>query len=172
LREAVHNSNEITQHRTGEASKPALPNDWNGIVSLSLAFDESSSLNPGIASNLPMASAISTFGVVDKVPVTTSTPQSFSLGFGPTLSSTATRIDKFDPSWTINYLSEYPKDDPDHPYARDPVYDPIRRNANSNPARSSPLIARDSGLNITSDLGPKDWLLGATVASNYLCSVV
>jgi hypothetical protein len=52
-----------------------------------------------------------------------------------------------------------------------PEHDVVRLDANGNPARSSPLITRDPGLNITSDLGLKNWLLGATVVNNYFYSV-
>jgi hypothetical protein len=171
LAAAVHEVNKNSQHRTGESPKPVIPNDWNALVSLSLEVDESSQLNPGIAANIPMANAISTFGVVNKTPVTTSTPQAFSLGFGATLSSTATRIDKFDPTWTIGYL--YNRQDIIDPEKDgcNPEHDVIKIDANGNPARSSPLITRDPGLNISSDLGLKDWLLGATVVNNYFYSV-
>ena len=129
LRDAVYTINHYQQQKTGEPVKPALPNDWTTLVSLSLEVDESSSLNPGVALNVPMANAMAAFGVVDKTPITTSTPQAFSLGFGATLSSTATRIDKFDPSWTIHFLSQQP---PTHDYICDPEHDVIRINAEKN----------------------------------------
>ena len=53
---------------------PLLPYDWGASVSLSLQVDESTSLNPGVALNVPMASAVSTFGVVQGVGKTAITP--------------------------------------------------------------------------------------------------
>jgi hypothetical protein len=166
LKEAVRNANYYYQ-RSGsdQPYKPFLPNDWGAFVSLSLQVDESSSLNPGVAFNVPMANAISTFGVVNKTAITTSTPQSFSLGFGGNLSSTATRIDKFDPYWTIAYLSKPVTDvgvcnrPPDNPDKNDPFV-----MQHYTPAKSSPLIV--------SDLGLTPWLLGALFTNNGLHSVI
>ena len=169
LRDAVHTVNLYSQQKPGELPRPALPNDWTALVSLSLEVDESAALNPGLSLNTPMANAISTFGVVNKIPVTTSTPQSFMLGFGATLSSTASRTDKFDPSYTIEQLSKYStKREPsvcDHPET-----DPFEA-AGINPARSSPLISK-AYPRVDSDLGLRNWLLGAVFANDYLPSVV
>jgi hypothetical protein len=138
-----------------------IPDDWEAQVSLSLQVDESSALNPGVAFNTPMANAISTFGVVKDMPVTTSTPQLFSLGVGGTLSSTASRTDKFDPVYSIAKLSEpiQPQSvcDPDPKQG-----DPFERIGFS-PAKSSPLIV--------SDLGLQGWLLGAMFTNDHLPSV-
>ena len=123
-------------------------------------MDKSSSLNPGVALNLPMANAVTTFSVVDKALVTTSTPQSFSLGLGANLSSTATRIDKFDPYYTIEYLL---KPVTDEGVCKRPENDPFAR-AGYVPAKSSPLIE--------SDLGLTQWLLGALFTDNGIPSVV
>jgi hypothetical protein len=139
---------------------PLIPHDWGASVSLSLQVDESTALNPGVALNVPMASAMSTFGVVQGAgktiitPPTTSTPQSFSLGFGATISSTATRNDKFDPYYTIEYLlrksklvnpNAPPSEDNPAPLCQyDQAFsDPIQNLGNS-PSRSSPLIPQSS----------------------------
>src|ERR1700722_16591455 len=78
--------------RTTENTTDLLPHDWGASVSITLQVDESTALNPGLALNVPLANATSTFGVVQGagktiMPPTTSTPQSFSLGFGATISS-------------------------------------------------------------------------------------
>jgi hypothetical protein len=139
---------------------PLIPHDWGASVSLSLQVDESTALNPGVALNVAMANAMNTFGVVEKVgsttimPPTTSTPQSFNLGFGVTLSSTATRNDKFDPYYTIEYLLRPSKlidpskppsyDNPAPTCQYDQAYsDPIR-NLGYSPAKSSPLVPQAS----------------------------
>ena len=139
---------------------PLIPHDWGASVSITLQVDELTALNPGVALNVPMANAMSTFGVVQKVgntiinPPTTSTAQSFSLGFGATVSSTATRIDKFDPYYSIKYLLTRvgPRFDPNAAASVDknpdpicqfelPTSDPATRDGNV-PAKSSPLIAQ------------------------------
>jgi uncharacterized membrane protein YgcG len=179
-----------------------LPHDWGASVSISLQVDESTALNPGVALNVAMANATSTFGVVQKVgnttitPPMTSTPQSFSLGFGATISSTATRIDKFDPYYSVQYLltpSSVPKNpsnaDPD-PVCQfeKPTSDPVARGGHV-PAKSSPLIAQDvfgvgpilanraleelepGAPHIVSQLGLVDWLVGATWTNQEIPSV-
>jgi hypothetical protein len=153
-----------------------LPYDWGASVSISLQVDESTSLNPGAALNVPMANAMSTFGVVQKVgnttimPATTSTPQSFSLGFGATISSTATRIDKFDPYDSIKYLlkretlfnpDELPSYNNPAPLCQydEATADPLAQDGHF-PATSSPLIPQASTPLFTNNaLHPKrsDW---------------
>ena len=132
-----------------------LPFDWGAQVSLSLQVDEVSALNPGITLNDYMPNAIKIFNAKDTVTV----PQSFTLGFGGTLSSTATRIDKFDPYYSIAFLMV-----PDtHTSVCRPENDPFVRQGWI-PASSSPFI-------LESDLGIKDWLLGAMIVDNLLPSV-
>jgi hypothetical protein len=156
----VNNAPPVTE--LGKPPRLPLPVDWKALVSLSLEVDESASLNPGLALNVPLANAMSTFGVINKTPVTTTTPQSFSVGFGGTLSSTATRIDKFDPSYTIRELLS----DPPSGYTSmcdDQDQDPFIANK-INPAKSSLLIS--------SDLGIRNWLFGAVFTNVYLPSAV
>ncbi len=154
-----------------------IPQDWNAQVSLSLEVDESAALNPGVALNDPLATAMTTFGVLGKAPVTVTTPQTFSLGIGGSLSSTATRTDKFDPTWTIERLSkanppakpdvngDFPLCGPGGPDPRgDPLrIDPLDPDHHIVPATSSPLL-------IESDLGITDWLLGAMYTNLAIAS--
>jgi hypothetical protein len=170
LRGAVNAANQYHQKTddAGALLQTLLPKDWGALVSLSLTVDESSALNPGATFTDPMASAISTFGVVNKVPVTTSTPRLFSLGAGGTLSSTATRTDKFDPYYTIQELSR-PLDN------RDPYYDVSM--CNPSKPENDPLVAKGhspakSSLLISSQLGLTQWLLGALFTNDAIPSVV
>lgn len=146
-------------HYSNLGNVPLIPHDWGASVSITLQVDESTAINPGVALNVPMANAVSTFGVVQKVgntivnPATTSTPQSFSLGFGGTVSSTATRIDKFDPYYSILYLlTPVPRRfDPNKAASEDnpdpicqfekPTSDPAAPDGHV-PVKSSPLIAQ------------------------------
>jgi hypothetical protein len=79
-----------------------LPDDWAVQVTLDLQVDETSALNPGVALNRVLPNAITTFG---KSQVTT--PQSFNLGLGGTLSSQGTREDKFGNYWNLDKLKNY-----------------------------------------------------------------
>src|ERR1700730_8541904 len=86
LKEAVQAANHFSV-TSGQRSNPLLPSNWGAQVSLSLQVDEVSGLSPGVALNQVLPNALHVFG-----PGTTGTvtsPQSFSLGFGGTLSSTA-----------------------------------------------------------------------------------
>ena len=105
LKDAVQTVNQIEvssgpHGKLGPPKKGPLPPEWGVQVSLSLQVDKSAALNPGVAFNQVMPNAIKAFGPGNTV----TTPQSFNLGFGATLSSTATRVDTFDPYWTIDYL--------------------------------------------------------------------
>lgn len=135
-----------------------IPPKWGAQITLSLEVDESSAFSPGFSLNTPMPNALSYFGVLPAV----TTAQSFSLGLGGTLSSTATRIDKFDPYYTIAELSKPITSEgvcnSDHP-ENDPFV-----HIHFTPASSSPLI-------IESDLGIKDWLVGAMFTNDQIPSV-
>ena len=177
----------VKYYETPHDTYPLLPDDWGASVSLSLQVDESTSLNPGIASNVPMESAVSTFGVAQKVgstiisPPTTTTPQSFSLGFGANFSATATRIDKFDPYYTVQYLLKKtePKGICNYEYDSDRDTFGPRPVAKSSPliAQTSSPILQNSALvdpdapHIVSRLGLTDWLAGAVFANIGIPSV-
>jgi len=118
-----------------------LPQEWIAQVSLSLQVDESTSLNPGVALNTIQPNAVTNFPGAGSV----TTPQSFSLGLGATASATATRIDKFNPSYTIASLMIRPGKES---VCRD-ENDPFERKG-IRPAKSSPLVL--------SDLRIREWL--------------
>jgi hypothetical protein len=157
LKKAVKavNENSVT-NRTADGrvvtTRP-LPDSWGAQVSLSLQVDETSALNPGVAFNQVMPNAINAFGPGNTV----TTAQSFSLGFGATLSSTATRIDTFNPYWSIAYLMT---DNPDSVCL--PGHDFFER-LHWTPAQSSPFI-------LESDLGIEQWLTGAVLVDTLLHS--
>ena len=114
-------------------------------------------------------------------PPTTTTPQSFSLGFGANFSATATRIDKFDPYYTVQYLLKKTEPNGICNYG----YDSDRDTFGPRPvAKSSPLIAQTSSPilqnsalvdpdapHIVSRLGLTDWLVGAVFANIGIPSV-
>jgi hypothetical protein len=133
-----------------------FPANWGAQVALSLQVDESSALNPGLTLNQIMPNAVKVFGPGSTGTVVTS--QSFNLGLGANLSSTATRIDKFNPYWSVAFLME-----PIKPNSSCyPQNDPFRR-LSIEPATSSPLI-------IDSDLGIKDWLVGSMTINDLVPS--
>lgn len=145
LKEAVQavNSIEVSTgpyDKLGAPKKGIIPPKWGVQISLSLQVDESSALNPGLTFDELISS-------------------SFSLGLGGTLSSTATRIDKFNPSWSIAYLM---KPDTSHSVCK-AGNDPFEQ-MRWQPASSSPFI-------LQSDLGIKEWLQGAMFTDVLLHSV-
>ncbi|KJC40134.1 hypothetical protein UB31_27915 [Bradyrhizobium sp. LTSP849] len=130
-----------------------IPSDWQAQVSLSLQVDEVSSLIPGVTFTQILPNATQVFGAGNSF----TTSQSTSLGLGGTLSSSSTRIDKFDPYYSVASLMDKhrgsackdggdPWDFPDF-----------------KPASSSPFI-------LESDLGIRNWLLGAMMVDNMLPS--
>jgi hypothetical protein len=157
LKDAVKAVNENTvTNQTSDGriviSKP-LPDNWGAQVSLSLQVDEQSSLSPGVAFNEVLPNAIKAFGPASSV----TTAQSFNLGFGGTLSSTATRIDTFDPYWSIAYLMI---DDPKS--VCKPGHDFFEQ-LHWVPDKSSPFL-------LESDLGIERWLKGAMLVDSLLHS--
>jgi hypothetical protein len=161
LKEAVQAANKIPVKEGTPGGKvtvlPLIPMDWGAQVSLSLEVDETSGLNPGITLNQVLPNAINVFGPGTSGTVTTA--QSFNLGLGASLSSTATRTDKFDPYWPIAFLMI--------PDSRRsicvPGNDPLIGHGWT-AASSSPFI-------LESDLGIKDWLRGAMQVNRALPSV-
>jgi hypothetical protein len=142
----------------------ALPEPWGVQLQLSLQVDESVALNPSVTFTRYLTNVMKIFGVF---PITKTTndvtiAQSFSLGFGATLSSEALRQDKFNTYYSVKNL-------------RDPVSAICQDDGKPNPqedyfnnqpwppAKSSPLL-------IQSDLGIKDWLVGALLFDTALPS--
>jgi hypothetical protein len=137
----------------------ALPPNWIAQISLSFQVDESSALSPGVSLNTVLPNAVNIFGSGASGTVTTS--QSRAVGLGGTLSSTATRIDKFNPVYDIDYLMI--RNGPNSVCNKDrPEIDPFRQRG-WQPASSSPFI-------IEGDLGIRDWLFGAILTNVFIPS--
>ena len=134
-------------------AKGPIPLDWIAQISLSFQVDESSALSPGVTLNTTLPNAVKVFGPQSSVSVS----QSRSVGFGGTLSSTATRIDKFDPSYSVRYLMI-----PDGPNSAC-TSDPFVTQLNWIPDSSSPFI-------LEGNLGIEDWLFGAILTDLFLHS--
>jgi hypothetical protein len=137
----------------------ALPPDWIAQLTLSFQVDESSALSPGVTLNTVLPNAVNVFGPGTAGTVTT--PQSRAVGLGGTLSSTATRIDKFNPVYSIDYLM-IPNGPGSVCNKERPENDPFRQRGRE-PAASSPLI-------IGGDLGIRDWLFGAILTNVFIPS--
>jgi hypothetical protein len=163
LAEGIHDATYPVMTESGiELRKSIIPSDWEALVALSLQVDESTALNPGVALNTPMHSAITHF-VGESVPPSTAltsgqafsflgTLQGYSLGLGGTLSSTATRIDKFNPVYKVSELLQSYKECEDQ-------FDAFKalKPKPFTPATSSPLIL--------SQLRIKEWLIEAVTTS-------
>jgi hypothetical protein len=120
-----------------------IPLDWTAQISLSLQVDETSSISPGVALTTTLPNVVQTFASGN---VTVN--QSRSIGFGGTLSSTATRIDKFNPMYQIRYLMT--------PEGKNSICQQENPFAGRGWAKSSPFI-------LESDLGIRRWLEGAVM---------
>jgi hypothetical protein len=127
-----YNAKHHTNIKMGETLEAWLFNKntpWAAQFTLNLQIEEKTSINPGVSSNIPMASAITAFpgeagtNTVPPpktfTPITATTPQLFSLGIGGTLSSDALRIEKLTFIYPVNDLLnndiEYRPCDPNRP---------------------------------------------------------
>ena len=146
LREAVNFVQAKSYTEQGK-SYTYLPADWGVAVQISLEVDEFTALNPGASFNQVFENAIHKFGPANTV----TTPQTFNLGFGATLSSTASRIDKFNPFFTIADLSKPISSKSSCHYENEAFH----KNGIT-PASSSPFI-------LESNLGIKQWLRDLTI---------
>ncbi len=124
-------STSVTTDR-GTTKSPLLPDNWGAQLSLSLEVDDNGALNPSLSIIKPFNS------MTDKT-----------FGLGATLSSTASRNDKFNSFFNVGYLrSKYAIQKICIDYQH---YDPFLR-AHFSPARSSFMV---------SDLGIEPWLTDA-----------
>lgn len=130
--------------------KQLVPNDWGALVSLSLQVDENSSVNPGATVNEVLHSTVTRFPNGNVV-----TPQSFSLGFGGTLSATASRTDKFDAYYPVSHLMI--------PDSKDSICLSENDIFKGKGSKSSPLIV--------SNLGIEKWIADAMFTNSLLPSV-
>jgi hypothetical protein len=122
LRHAVQQTNtewqvsvQDPQTHTTTTPKPIIPYNWGVQISLLLQVDEVTAFNPGIGITVPFSNVVTVFSNGN-----VTTPRSFSIGLGATIQSTSTRIDKFNPYYTIDWLMQkdaitspcLPKNDP------------------------------------------------------------
>jgi hypothetical protein len=139
-------------------AKYPIPPEWIAQISLTLQVDESSAVSPGVTLNTTLPNVVRVFGPGAGAASSVTVGQSRTVGLGGTLSSTATRIDKFDPSYAISYLML-----PDTPNSvcldgNDPF-----TKIGWKPASSSPFI-------LDGNLGIQDWLTGAVITNTLIPS--
>jgi hypothetical protein len=127
-------------------------------MQLSLQVDESIALNPGLSFTQLYPNIVKVFGVGNSV----TTAQSFTFGMGASLSSESIRIDKFNTYYSIKDLALRKSQICENDGKPDPGKD-LFHNLNWTPATSSPFL-------IESDLGIKDWLIGAMYFDTLLPS--
>ncbi len=118
-----------------------VPETWGATLTLALTVEEMSGVSPGISFNTPMIPATTYFSHGINVPGS----QSYNLGIGGTLSSDATRIDKYTFFYPVTDLER------DQPACRE--NDPVEQRA--------PLDYQGSSLLLESDLGIYKWLRNA-----------
>jgi hypothetical protein len=130
-----------------------IPDTWGVQLQLSLTVDESIALNPGASFTQYSRNIMRVFGVFPFSTMTNSVtiPQTFSLGFGGTLSRESLRTDKFNTYYTIKRLMQE-----ETAICLDGKPDPEKDLFKNTwpPVKSSPLL-------IESNLGIQDWLIGA-----------
>jgi hypothetical protein len=86
--------------KTGQyVVEPFLPDNWGVQISLLIQVDEVTAFNPGIGVTEPFSNVVTVFNNGN-----VTTPRSFFFGLGATVSATSTRIDKFNPYYTVEYL--------------------------------------------------------------------
>jgi hypothetical protein len=158
LKEAIRIVEEIKYSYQDNTTKQVIsevlvPNDWIAQISLLLQVDEATAFNPGIGITQPFANSVSKFSNG-----TVTTPQLFSLGLGATVSGTSTRIDKFNPYYTIEYLRI-----PNTPQS-------VCVNPKNDPFLNNPQTSSFGSLLIESDLGIIRWLHDAAITDRLLRS--
>lgn len=166
----VDEVDDVTHNPVPGSKRYLLPKDWVAQMTLQLQVEESTAFNPGVTFNTPMHSAVTNFAGEYLAPSGSllsawnypflSTPQSYNLGLGGTLSSAATKNVKYNGYWTVSTLLEEPK-------------------ANSlcdkkNPARN-PFVGKDevpsySSMLLQSDLGIPQWLVNALRTETWIYS--
>ena len=168
LRYAVREAEAVLVFDQSGHRRLLIPRPWGIQLQLSLEVDESISLNPNVSFTQLLPNVMKIFGVfpansVNKATLNSVTvAQTFSLGFGGTLSSQALRTDKFNTYYSVeDLIGPRPtvcQSDGKPDLEKDPLY-----HRQWPPAVSSPLL-------VESNLGIKDWLFGAMYVDNALAS--
>jgi hypothetical protein len=163
LQNAVyHVNNEIdkilvdeTDPKTGKLIKkfyPQLPEAWGVTLTLTLTVEELSALNPGVTFNTPIIPGTTYFP--GKLSITNNA-QAYNFGLGGTLSSDATRTDKFTFFYPVKDLEQVPS------AQCKPLSDEPRYSLDTEHYQGSSLL-------LESDLGIKKWLVSATEVKNSI----
>jgi hypothetical protein len=118
-----------------------VPDAWGAQITLTFTVDEASKLNPGVSFISPVRAP--------------SSMQTFTAGLGGTVSSDATRIDKFETFYTIAEIANV--------YSENDV-------CSRSPSGILGPESHSSLFLVSSDLGIKEWLPGATAVSGFLRS--
>ena len=136
--------------------QPFIPLGWGVQMQLSLEVDESIAIAPGVSFTQVMPNVMKVFGVYPGTNTLNSvtTSQSFTGSLGATLSKQVFRTDKFNTYYSIKDLVKRPTAICQTDGKPDPEADPFNYSLHWPPATSSPLL-------IESNLGIKDWLIGA-----------
>jgi len=170
----------------GYLARAGIPPNWGVQVTLSLEADEDTSLNPGLTLNTPMhngvvnfggeyigSSSISGTGLLNAAPAAftfgplTGILQSFNFGFGGTLSSTGTRIDKYNPYYSIaDLLQDPPTNGQPYMFCKDQSgEDAVKYDAVLQGNEKFGISSPNSSLFLHDDLGITEWLLGSTLVN-------
>jgi hypothetical protein len=128
-----------------------LPDSWGAQITFTFTIDETSKLTPNVSLNTVYPGAVSTFSGRPSV----TTPQNFTLGFGGTFSSQATRVDTFDTFYTIGDIA--------YIYSKNNICDAPNPDLLGPASHSSPFL-------VQSELGIKDWLPQAVQVADFLRS--
>lgn len=161
LRNAVQRTNgEVITSTT----QPIIPYNWGVQISLLLQVDEITAFNPGIGITQPFSNVVTVFSNGN-----VTTPRSFSIGLGATIQSTSTRIDKFNPYYTIDWLMH--KDTEDSPClpVNDPFFGAIGSGGEPLPSSERRATTFSSSL-LENDLGIPKWLEDAMFTNKVLPS--
>ena len=128
-----------------------LPDTWGAQITFKFTVDETSKLTPGASFITPMPNVVTNFGGGRSI----SSPESFTLGFGGTLSSQATRVDTFETFYAIRDVATVLSDNN--------ICDRPNLAVLGPDSRSSPLV-------VESRLGIREWLPQAVEVGDFLKS--
>lgn len=149
LKHAVQAAEAVDAGDENGKKRMFIPYGWGVQMQLSLGVDETIALTPGLSLTKLYPNAVTAFGVGNSV----TTPQSFNLGLGGSLSREVIRTDKFNTYYSIKDLAlkkSYLCDKDGKVKPEEDLFNNLGQPA----AMSSPFL-------IESSLGLKDWLIGA-----------
>jgi hypothetical protein len=148
LRDAVHLARQKYHYQNFSGTKVVttkedepVPDSWGAQITLTFTVEEVSKLNPGVSLISPIGKP--------------SLAQTLTGGFGGTLSSDATRVDKFETFYTISEIANV--------FSRNDICSVAPTAILGPESHSSPFL-------VISDLGIREWLPGATAVSGFLRS--